>query len=44
MAAVRHFSNEELLKLSELSADEISVINKLDDYEKKLEAMRESVW
>jgi predicted RNA-binding protein with PUA domain len=43
MAAVRNFTNEELLKLSKLSEDKINVINKLDDYEKKLEAMRESV-
>jgi hypothetical protein len=43
MAAVRNFSNEELLKLSKLSEDERNVINLLDDYEKKLWAMRESI-
>jgi hypothetical protein len=43
MAAVRHFSNEELLKLSKLSEDERNAINLLDDYEKKLRAMRESI-
>jgi hypothetical protein len=43
MAAVRRFSNEELLKLSKLSEDAINAINLLDDHEKKLRAMRESI-
>jgi hypothetical protein len=43
MAAVRNFSNEELLKLSKLSEDERNIINVLDDYEKKLQTMREII-
>jgi hypothetical protein len=43
MAAVRRFTPVELHKLSKLTDEEITAINLLDDYDQKLQAMRESV-
>jgi exopolysaccharide biosynthesis protein len=43
MAAVRRFTPAELHKLSKLTDEEINAINKQEDHEKKLQAMRESI-